>query len=316
MKNFILIVSALVIGMPQGFAKDSSQPSALKLALNWVPEPEFGGFYAAEMNGFYKKHGLQVDIIIGGAGSPTIQMVAAKKVDFAITSGNEVIISRARGADVLSVFAVYQKSPLMIMAHRSRKLNSLKEVFESGTLAIERGQSFASFLERKFGFSKVKIVPYAGGIANFLHDPLFAQQGFATAEALLAKQAGAEPQVFLLADEGFNPYMENITINASLLKSKPETVKAFVAASREGWIEYLKNPDPTNKLMSTLNKSMDAKTFKEAADAQVPFIQDALTQKNGLGFMTESRWKEQADLLLSLKDIPKTLPASEYFRSF
>src|SRR5687767_7743934 len=30
----------------------------IRLQLNWVPEPQFGGFYAAEQSGAYKKHGL------------------------------------------------------------------------------------------------------------------------------------------------------------------------------------------------------------------------------------------------------------------
>ena len=45
----------------------------MRLALNWKPEPEFGGFYAAN----YKAHGLDVEILQGGVGTPTVQMVGA-----------------------------------------------------------------------------------------------------------------------------------------------------------------------------------------------------------------------------------------------
>ena len=40
----------------------------VKLALDWVPEPEFGGFYAAREDGAYARHGLNVEIQGGGAG--------------------------------------------------------------------------------------------------------------------------------------------------------------------------------------------------------------------------------------------------------
>src|ERR1700684_3655251 len=70
----------------------------IKLALNWKPEPEFGGFYAAP----YAKYGLDVDILPGGAGTPTVQMVGAGSVDFGIVSADEIILARSHGNDVVA----------------------------------------------------------------------------------------------------------------------------------------------------------------------------------------------------------------------
>ncbi|MFM7809859.1 MAG: ABC transporter substrate-binding protein, partial [Planctomycetota bacterium] len=44
-------------------AGESSAPVALRFQLNWVPEPEFGGFYAAQADGLYRDAGLAVEII-------------------------------------------------------------------------------------------------------------------------------------------------------------------------------------------------------------------------------------------------------------
>src|SRR5689334_15473475 len=46
--------------------------TAVKLQLDWLPEPEFGGFYAARENGDFAKEGLDVAISGGGAGVPTV----------------------------------------------------------------------------------------------------------------------------------------------------------------------------------------------------------------------------------------------------
>src|SRR4051794_36737259 len=68
----------------------SSKPgNKMKLALNWKPEPEFGGFYAAP----YSKHGLDVEVLPGGSGTPTVQMVGAGSVNFGIVSADEVILA-------------------------------------------------------------------------------------------------------------------------------------------------------------------------------------------------------------------------------
>ncbi len=44
-------------------AADAGAPAPTKvtLALDWVPEPEFGGFYAAREGGAYRRHGVGVE---------------------------------------------------------------------------------------------------------------------------------------------------------------------------------------------------------------------------------------------------------------
>src|SRR5438105_4722688 len=81
------------------------------LTLNWVPEPEFGGIYAGKVSGTFAKNNLEVQIIPGGAGTPTWQLVAANKADYAIASADEVTIARAKAIDVVAIFATYQTCP-------------------------------------------------------------------------------------------------------------------------------------------------------------------------------------------------------------
>src|SRR5688572_28090187 len=77
----------------------------VKLQLNWKAEPQFGGFYAAEAGGNYTKHDLQVEIIQGGAGAPTYDMLGAGTVPFAIVSGDQIIQARANGNNIVALFA-------------------------------------------------------------------------------------------------------------------------------------------------------------------------------------------------------------------
>ena len=268
------------------------------LQLDWVAEPEFGGFYAAQLQGAFRAEGLDVDIQGGGAGVPVVQLVASGKVDFGIAGGDEVIVARARGADVVPVFAVFQTSPQGIMVHASRGASSLAEVLAQGTLAIEPGLSYALFLKKKYGFDRVKVVPYDGGVARFLSDPTFAQQCFVTSEPLAARKRGSDPKVFLLADEGFNPYLGVVIARAALVREDPQRVKRFVRAARDGWRAYLDNPEPANVRMAKLNSSMDAETFAAAARAEKPLIEAG--DGKALGAMTHARWQKLAEQMQDL----------------
>jgi NitT/TauT family transport system substrate-binding protein len=283
----------------------ASSTTPVLLALDWVPEPEFGGFYAAREQGSFKTEGLEVTIQGGGAGVPVVQMVATGKADFGIAGADEVLTARTRGADVIPIFAVYQTSPQGIMVHASRGAKTLAEALSGGTLAIEPGLSYAVFLKKKVGFDKVKVVPYDGGVARFATDKDFAQQCYATSEPLAARKKGGDPQVFLVADEGYNPYLGVVIVRASLWKEKPALVKAFVKGARAGWASYLADPGPANAVMAKLNRGMEPETFASAAAEQRRFIESDETKRRGLGAMTRERWEILARQLVELGLIDK-----------
>jgi len=278
-----------------------------RLALNWKPDPQFGGFYAAP----YSKQGLDVEILPGGAGTPTVQMIGAGSAEFGIVSADELVVARARGNDVVALFAVFQNCPQGIMAHASRHLTSVGDVVKEGTLAIQRGLPYARILEKKYGFDHVKVVPSPGGdISAFLRDEKFAQQCFVMSEPLQARHAGAEVIVFPVADIGYNPYTTVLATSGEQLKSDPKRATAMVAAIREGWRAYLKDPESTNAKMHDLNPSMDAAAFAEVAEAQKSFIETAQ-----LGAMTAERWTTLIGQLKDLGDIPQAMPAQDCFRT-
>lgn len=287
----------------------------IKLALNWKAEPQFGGFYAAQLNGEFKKRGLEVEILEGGSGTPTVQMLGANKVDFAIVSAEEIIVAQDRGSSITGLFATYQTNPQAIMTHEERHFKSLQEVFNSeGVLSIQSGLSYAQYLMKKYPRPKAKIVPYLGGITNFTKDPQYSQQCFFTSEPLVAEKAGLKVKTFLVSEEGFNPYTTVVAINTEALKKDSKTATAVVEAVRAGWQEYLKNPEPTNKLMAGINKAMDAETFTKSAAAQRGLIETIETKQKGLGFMSAERWQSLISQLKELKIIKKDLKAQDMYQ--
>src|SRR5205085_7260018 len=127
-----------------------------------------------------------------------------------------------------------------------------------------------------------------------------------TSEPVLAKQQGSDPQTFLVADAGYNPYTTVLATSGSYLKSNRDLAGRMVAAVRQGWRSYTADPGPANAVMQSLNKTMDARTFAESAAAQRP-----LTTADGT--MTKDRWQTLIQQLTDLKVIEKAPPAEECF---
>ena len=285
----------------------------LVLALNWKPEPQFGGFYAAQVQGYYQKNNLQVKIIEGGSGTPTIQMLSAGKVDYAIVSADEIVIAHARGAgNIVALFATYQTNPQGIMTHAERGFKSIDQVMQSdGILLWQAGLPYAQYFKKKYAPLKVITAPYLGGIGNFQNGATVSQQCFVTSEPLTAGAAGLHVKTFLVADSGYNPYTAVLVTSRERWQKNPAEVKQMVAAVRSGWENYLENPAATNTAMQTINKAMSAQTFAQSALAQQALIKTKEAPR--IGAMTLARWQTLVDQLLDIKVIPQTVPAADLF---
>lgn len=305
-----LRVLFLILFSPQAF-------SAYKVNLNWKAEPQFGGFYEAQRDGLFKKEKLDVQIIEGGSGTPTVQMLANGKTDFAVVSAEEIILLNSKNPKdkVLAIFASFQTNPQIIMSHKERGFKTLKDVFQSpGILALQSGLTYAQFLMKKYHPLKVKVVPYQGGVTHFLGDKSYSQQGFLTSEPLAAEKAGAKVTSFLVAEEGFNPYTTVVAVRESFYKKNQSDIEAFLKALRKGWEQYLLNPAPANEAMFQLNKSMDLETFRKGALAQASLVKDKKSLNFKIGSMTKERWELLSVQLKNLGLIPKVLPSESLFR--
>lgn len=300
MKPYALVVALLVASG----ASAAPPAETLRLQLNWLPEPEFGGIYAAREGGHFAAQGLSVEILKGGPDVPAVQMAAAGRVELAVAAADEVVSLRAKGAKVVAVFATYQTSPQAIMVRADRGVATIPELLAAGgTLIAQPGLAYLKWLRRQYGFGTTRLVPYgSGAMAQFL-DPGrrdVAMQCFVFAEPLTARRQGVEPRVLLIADTGFDPYAAVIVTREEFLVKRRDTVRRFVAALRAGWQAYLADPAPTNRVMAALNTAMDLETFTAAAEVQRPLLESEATRERGLGAMSGERWRTLVAQLRSL----------------
>lgn len=288
-----------------------AKPDQIKLALNWKPEPQFGGIYAAQFQNIFSKENLSVEILEGGSGTPTIQMLIFGTVDAAIVSAEEILIANEKNPKdpVLAIFATFQTNPQVILTRADRKLISLEQLLnQKGVVSAQLGLSFVQFLRKKYPQNKVQWVPYTGGINGLLQEKDFAQQGFLTSEPLLARQKGVEVSSFLISEAGFNPYTSVVAVRRKDWIEKKIPLQKLNRALRSGWETYLKDPVMTNKELVKLNPSLDLKFMNQSAEAQSQLIKSSI-----LGQMTLERWQALEASLRDLGLIKTKLRAEDQF---
>ena len=295
--------SLWTLGCADGGGGEHSQPgqatlAEVQLALNWFPEAEHGGFYTAQLEGFYASRGVDVEILGGGPDAPVIQRVASGQVAFGVTNADGVLNARAAKADVVALMAPYQVNPRCIVVHESSGIESIEQIANL-TLALSQRPACSHFLRGKYEFPGVTIVPYHGSVSPLIADPRYALQGYCFSEPVIARQHGAQVRALMVSDTGFNPYASLLITRRELLERQPELVRALTQASVEGWRRYLRDPEQTNALIKKLNPQIDMEVLQEGASQSVPLVLDAMSRSHGLGYMELGRWKQLRDQMIA-----------------
>ena len=108
-----------------GEKEDALEPSGSKsveLMLDYFPNADHAGIYAAQAGGDFKEAGLDVKIRQPPDPAAPIKQVAAGRVDLAISYEPEVLRARDQGLNVVSVAAIVQKPLTSIISLPKAKI--------------------------------------------------------------------------------------------------------------------------------------------------------------------------------------------------
>jgi len=293
----------------------AAQPlTKLAFGTNWYAEAEHGGFYQAVAEGTYRKHGLDVQIRMGGPQINGLQLLLAGQLDLFMGYDLQTIQVMEQGLPVVTVAATFQKDPTVIITHPGiAKLEELK----GRPIAISAASdtTFWPWLRARYGFDDAQKRPYAFSVQPFLADKRLAQQGYVTSEPYSIEKGGVNPAVFLLADLGYPPYAETLVVTRDTLAKRRDVVKRFVQASAEGWKSYLANPAPGNALIKRDNPQMedDLIAFGVRKMKEYGIVTGGDAGKLGILTMTDARWKRTFDFMAEAKTVK---PDLDYRRAY
>lgn len=285
---------------------------------DWYPQPEHGGFYTALAKGYYKDQGLDVAILPGGPYISVEKQVSAGSAQFGMGSSDKVLESNAEGQTLVAVAATMQHDPQGIMVRKDSPIHSFADL-NGHSVAIKVGEStWFEFVVKRFNLNNVHVVPAMMNVANFVADPTYIQQAFATSEPFFAHQAGVETRVLLVSDAGYSPYRVMYTTR-EYLQQHPEIVAKFVRASLKGWKEYLNDPAAAHATIAKLNPALNAEwmqfTWQQLRDSH--FVAGEDPSGVQLGQMDPKRWTTMYEQLVDLKVIDKPFdPTTAYTLQF
>jgi NitT/TauT family transport system substrate-binding protein len=301
-----------------GKQRSSSGLTPVTLQTDWYPQPEHGGFYDAQIRGYYKDEGLEVTILPGGPYINSAQQVSSGTVQFAMGSSDNTLESVGNGVPLVAVAATMQHDPQAIMVHQDSPVHTFQDL-DGHAVAIRLGSStWFEYLVKRYQLKNVREIPATYSVANFLQDPGYIQQIFVTSEPFFARQAGTQVRALLISQAGYDPYRVFLT-SRLFLQQHPEVVAKFVRASLRGWRDYLAHPDDINAAIAKLNPAMSVAQMKFSYEAlrDQHFIAGEAPNGADLGQFDPARWASMYQQLLDLKVIQKPFdPTIAYTMQF
>jgi NitT/TauT family transport system substrate-binding protein len=298
MRRFLTGLSVIVACLSAGNAARAQTPDKapdkVSFGTNWVAEAEHGGFYQALADGTYRRYGLDVTIVQGGPQVNNQLLLAVGRLDFSITANSlQSFDAVEQSIPTISIAAMFQKEPQVLIAHPDRGINNLKDL-RGLTLFISQDGlvTYFKWLKQQYGFTDAQVRPYTFNPQPFLANPKSAMQGYVTSEPYaIEKVTGVKPKVFLLADYGFNSYSTLIQTRREVVAGKPDMVQRFVDASIIGWYNYIYGDNQAgNDLIKRQNPEMtDALlAYSLATMKEHGIVDSGESTKLGIGAMTDA----------------------------
>ena len=92
-------------------ASAAPEAATVRLQLQWVPQAQFAGYFAADRQGYYKAENLTVQILPGGPDIVPQQVGSAPDgPEFTLSWVPKVLEAREKGSDLVDIAQIFQRS--------------------------------------------------------------------------------------------------------------------------------------------------------------------------------------------------------------
>ena len=265
-----------------GEKEDALAPAGSKrveLMLDYFPNADHAGIYAAEAGGHFRQAGLDVEIREPPDPAAPIKQVAAGRVDLAISYEPEVLRARDQGLGVVSLGAIVQKpltSLISLPEAKIRKPADLKgkTVGTAGidyqsaylqTILDEAGVPRDSVKERNVGFSLTpalltgKVDAVLGAFWNY--------------EGTELKLKGKRPRIIRMEEAGVPTYNELVLVaNADALERDGDKIRAFIGALSRGVRDLRADPEQAIEGLLEANPDLDPELQRAVVEVTLPLF--------------------------------------------
>ena len=291
----------------------SAAVQRVRLMLDFFPNADHAGIYAAQAAGEFRRAGLAVELQTPSDPASPLKLLQAGRVDLAISYEPELMLARDKGADLVSVAALVQKPLTSIMSVGKDGIKNPAQLKGKtvGTAGIPYQSAYlkAILAQANVDAGTVKEVNVGFNLVPaMLSKKVDATLGaFWNVEGVQLQRQRKDPSIIRLEQAGVPTYDELVIVaRAQDLRDRGERVRRFMFALAKGQETVRKNLSVGVDSLRKDNKDLDAGDTTAQVKATIP----AFFPGGGkpFGYMNPVTWRAYGDWMLKNKLI--TQPAN------
>ena len=271
----------------------------ISLPVGYIPNVQFAPLYVGIEKGFYDDAGLEVSIDYSMENDNAV-LLATGELQFAILSGEQVVLGRAQGLPLVYTMAWYQQYPVGIVSKTANGITSVADL---------KGKKIG--LPGLFGASYIGAMAllYAGGLTDA--DVTLDSIGFNQVEMLLTDREDAvvvyianepaqlesmgEEVDILKVSDAMQMVGNGLVTSEKVLKENPELVQAMTVATIQSIQYTIDHSDEAYEIAKKYVANLES--ADQAVQKQVLLNSIELWKANRPGYSDPAGWENMKSVL-------------------
>ena len=299
----LLVMSPLLFGCARS-ALPAAQgaPTHVRLPVGYIPNIQFAPLYVAVEKGYFADAGIELEFDYSFE-TDAVSLVGANTLQFAVVSGEQVLLARAQGLPVVYVCAWYQQYPVGVASKAEKGIRTpadlkgrkigLPGLYGANYIGLDALLFSAGLSEQDVTLDSIGY----NQVAALAADQDEAVSIYVANEPVQLRAEGYELNEIRVAD-----YVQlasnGIITNEATLKSNPDLVRRMNGAFLKGLADSIADPaaayDVSIKYVDELAQA-DRATQMEVLQRSIQ-----LWQTNSPGRSDPEAWTNMRDTLLKM----------------
>jgi NitT/TauT family transport system substrate-binding protein len=299
-----------------GLSVTSTPPIVhIRLPLGYIPNVQFAPLYVAVEKGYFRQAGIDIEFDYS-LETDAVALVGANEIQFAVVSGDQVLLARAQGLPVVYVLAWYQDYPVSVVSKSGQGI--LRPADLNGKRIGLPGLYGTSYIGLKAlldsaGLKEMNVTLDSVGynqVAALVSDQDQAVVVYTNNEPIQLRLKGYKLDEIEVKDY-VHLVSNGLITNELTIKQNPDLIRRMNQAILQGIADTITNPDEAYQISLKYVEGLaqaDQTIQREVLNISIQFW-----ETDRLGYTDPTAWQNTQQVLLDMAFLTKPLDVSQAF---